>query len=98
MHENHAQQPIPQVPQITGPDPLDSTTVSKLAEDGIDAIAHSSEDCTPSVSRLRTGFAEGSQQDHTYLAQSGLDGGKPIVAIAQEQPVRACCHVPDHLP
>ncbi len=97
VHEHHAQQAIAQVPQITRPDAFGTTTIGQLSKDGIDAIAHPSQHGTPTVSRLRTGFTERSLQDDADLSQGCLQGGQPVVAVAQQQPTGACRQIPDHL-
>lgn len=58
VHNHHAQQAIAQMPDITRPNSFDSAAISQLSEDGIDAIADSSEHCAPTVRGLRTGFAK----------------------------------------
>gem|GEM_PF-6725450 len=83
MHEHHAQQAMTQVPQITRPDAFGSTAIGQLPKDGIDAIADPAQHRTPTVSRLRTGFAEGGLQDDTDLAQGRVPGGKPVIAVSQ---------------
>src|SRR5205823_2291034 len=98
MHQYHTQPTITQMPQITSPYAFRTAAVSELSKDGIDAIADPSQHGTPTVSRLRVGFAERSLQHHADLAQSRLQSGQPVVTIAQQQPTRACCHVPDDLP
>lgn len=86
MHEHHPQQAIAQMPQISRPHAIGSAAIGQLAKDR-----------TPTVCRLRDRFPEGSQQHHTDLAQSRLQGRQPIVVVAQEQPTGLCRHVPDHL-
>src|SRR5579859_5967688 len=97
MHEHHTQQAIAQMPQITGPDAFGTTAVGELSKDRIDAIADPSEHRTPTVSSLRTGFAEGSLQDNADFAQSRLQSGKPVVAVAHQQPTGVRGQVPDDL-
>ena len=43
MHQHFAQQATAQMPQVTGPDPLDGTAVDELAKDDVDAVAQSTQ-------------------------------------------------------
>jgi hypothetical protein len=88
--------PIAQMPHIPCPDPLGSAPIGQLPKDGIDAIADPAQHSTPTVSGLRTSFAKRSLQDHADLAQGRVPGGKPVVAVAQQQPTAARCQVPHH--
>ena len=97
VHEHHTQNAITQMPQITRPEPLHAAAIGQLSEDRIDAVAHAAQNGTPPMSRLSTGFAERSLQNHADLAQSGLQVGQPIVAIPQEQPSCPRRRVPDDL-
>jgi len=97
VHEDHAQQAIAQMPHITRPDSLSSTAIGQLSKDGIDAVAHATQYGTPTVSRLPTGFAKRSLQHDTDLAQGRVPGGKPVVAVSQQQSTGACRQVPHDL-
>ena len=97
VHERHTHNAITQMPQITRPEPLHAAAIGQLSENRIDAVAHATQNGTPAMSRLSTGCAERSLQDHADLAQSGLQVGQPLVAIPQEQPSRPRRQVPDDL-
>jgi hypothetical protein len=97
VHQEHAQQAIAQVPPIRGPDPFDGTSICQLPKDGINALAHPAQHRTPTVCRLGTGFAKGSQQHYPDLSQGFLQGGQPVVAVAQQQSLVLCRQIPDDL-
>ena len=52
MAEDLAQQPTPEMPGIARPDARGVVALGELAEDGVDAIAHMSEDKVPASGLL----------------------------------------------
>ncbi len=57
MHQHVAQQAAAQMPQVARPDPLDIAAVDELAEDGVNAVAHTAEHGAPARVRIALGRA-----------------------------------------
>jgi hypothetical protein len=85
MHEHHAQQAIAQMPQIPRPDPFGPTAVDELTENGLNALAHSTQDGTPTVRGRMFGGAKRGEQDNAQSSQAGFEFRQPIIAVAQQQ-------------
>lgn len=95
MHEGYAQQAIAQMPQIICPEPFGSTAIVELSEDGIDAIANPAQYRTPTMRRMRTGFAKRSQDQLAHIVQGHLQTGEPVAAVVSQQPTCSGHQVPD---
>jgi hypothetical protein len=84
-HQNATQQAVAQMPQISRPHPLHLTTICQLTENGINEIAHSTQD----LAVIGGGFGGVSEakwglQENAFRAQKGLHIGQPIVAVSQD--------------
>jgi hypothetical protein len=90
MHQDFAQQPVGQMPQVTRPDALDGTAIDQLAKDGIDAVADATQPRAPAWVRVALGRAIGRQQlDAVAAPLSGRGGrGRPVIAVADQRPRR----------
>ncbi|HEV2461806.1 MAG TPA: hypothetical protein VGS80_25905, partial [Ktedonobacterales bacterium] len=78
MHQDFAQQAAAQMPPIARPDALDRTAVDELAEDGVDAVAHATEQRAPARVRIALGRAVGRQQLHTVRLAVGSGHRRPV--------------------
>src|SRR5690242_2832887 len=91
MHEYHAQQAIAQMPEITRPNPFNPAAIRQLPKDGINAIAHTTQNGTPTVSGLGASFAKGSQQHDPDVGRSQVhlgDHPRPTQAQMQTEAVK----------
>ncbi len=97
VHEDHPQQPVALMPQITRPDALGLAPLDQLPKDGINPIAYSAQHGTPTMGRGMLGAAKGCQQADASPAQKGFERGQPVIAVSQEQSARACGQIGDDL-
>ncbi len=71
VHQDHPQQTVAQMPQIACPHPLEVATIRQLPKNGVDAIAHPTQDRALGRFGLgRTGSAKGGQQNHAFRSDS----------------------------
>ncbi len=85
MHEHLAQQPTAQMPQIVGPDPLDSSALDELAEDGVDAVAPLGEVTAEPRPGVLFSTTERGQELDAAVGEVLTQTGRPKIAVTDEQ-------------
>lgn len=93
MHQDHTEQAIGQMPKIARPHPFDLTAIGELSKNGVDAVAHAPQDGTPTVRWLMFSRAIGGNQGNVAALQRFLQARQPVVAIAQQLPLRAFAQI-----
>jgi hypothetical protein len=93
VHQHGAQQAIAQVPQIPRPHSLEVTTVGQLSKDGVNQIAHPSQNRTVIGRRFGgVGAAYRRVQPQPLAAQNSLQLRQPIATIPEHDPLSALQH------